>query len=177
MGCTSEKCIPESNFNKNKKGSNIITDDNFEIDLHDIEKQGESKHQKIEININNEDIQPEDNYYNYDLKDLTLVNNSKMIVKRIENFDDDDDDESESEEDKEDNSDHIEDNNNNNEYNENKIEEEKLEQDKNINFKEEKDNKEFITEEDIEKKPEDKKPPNIEKLRKKGKDKKEIKIF
>ena len=113
MGCTSEKCIPESNFNKNKKSSNIITDDNFVIDLHDIEKQGESKHQKIEININNEDIKPENNYYNYDLKDLTLVNNSKMIVKRIENFDDDDDDdESESEEDKEDNSDHIEDNNN-----------------------------------------------------------------
>ena len=44
MGCTSEKSIPVNSNKKNEK----ISDDNIEIDIHDIEQQGESKHpQKI----------------------------------------------------------------------------------------------------------------------------------
>jgi hypothetical protein len=94
MGCSSEKCITEYS-NKNKEP--LISDDNIEINIHDIEQQGESKHpQKIVVNNTNEE--EEKNYYNYNLNDLVLVNKTKMTVKRIENFDDDDDDdESESE--------------------------------------------------------------------------------
>ena len=178
MGCTSEKYIHESHFNKNQKYNN--TDDNIEIDLHDIEKQGEGKHPQKEININDED-QPESNYYNYNLKDLTLVNDSKMTVKRIDNFDDDDDEE-ESESDsnnEENNAQNIKEENNNTDNfdDNNKNVEEKIKQDENININEEKENQKIKIQEDIDKMPEDKKPPNIKKLRKKGKDKKEINIF
>ena len=93
MGCSTEKSIAEYS-NKNKE--QLISDDNIEINIHDIEQQGESKHpKKIVVNNTNEE---EKNYYNYNLNDLVLVNKTKMTVKRIENFDDDDDDdESESE--------------------------------------------------------------------------------
>ena len=64
MGCTSEKSIP---INPIKKDSNI-TDNDIEFDLHDIEKQGESKHPKIEIK-NNENIEQDNNYYNYNVND------------------------------------------------------------------------------------------------------------
>ena len=147
MGCSSEKCIPESKYTiKNKKS--IITEDNIEIDLHDIEKQGESKRPQREIN-NNDNIEEENNnYYNYNVNELVPINQTKMTVKRLENFEDDDEDESESEENK------------NNLQN---IEEEKS------------DGSKFEEEED--KKPEDKKPPNIQKLKKKGKQKMEINLF
>ena len=176
MGCTSEKYIHESYINKNEK--HIITDDNIEIDLHDIEKQGESKHPQKEININDEEAQQENNYYNYNLKDLTLVNDSKMTVKRIDNFDDDDESESDSNS-EENNSQKIKEENNNDDNfdDNNKNEEGKIKQDENFNINEEKENQKIKMQEDIEKKPEDKKPPNIKKLRKKGKDKKEINIF
>ena len=87
MGCTSEKSIPIGII----KGDSNIIDTEINIDLHDIEKQGESKHPQIEEqnleNVENE----ENNYYNYKLDDLISVNDSKMKVKRIENFDDDND--------------------------------------------------------------------------------------
>ena len=87
MGCTSEKSIPVDILNKRQK---LLTDENIMLDLHDIEKQGESKHPQKEFN--DEEIQDEKNYYNYNLNDLVLINNTKMTVKRIENFEDDDED-------------------------------------------------------------------------------------
>ena len=167
MGCTSEKSIPE--LNRNKKA--LITDSNIELDLNDIEKQGESKHPQRVI-INDNKIEEEKNYYNYNLNDLILVNKTKMTVKRIENFDDDDDDDSESEEDNK-NLENKEEENNEDD-NENK-EVDNFEQ--NEDLKENKNNNIDEIGEDDDKKPEDKKPPNIEKLKKKGKEKKEISIF
>ena len=162
MGCTSEKSIPIGII---KNDSNIINTE-INIDLHDIEKQGESKHPQIEDqnfeNIENEEI----NYYNYNLDDLISVNDSKMNVKRIENFDDDDNDESENESSSEKNEENNSIENNNQEKivndvneNENKIPDNNQNNDIQINTDK--------TNED--KKPEDKKPPNIEKLKKKGK--------
>ena len=167
MGCTSEKSIPE--INSNKKA--LITDSNFELDLNDIEKQGESKHpQRIIINENK--IEEEKNYYNYNLNDLILVNKTKMTVKRIENFDDDDDDDSESEEDNK----NLENKEKENHEDENENKEvDNFEQ--NEDLKENKTNNIHEIGEDDDKKPEDKKPPNIEKLKKKGKEKKQINIF
>ena len=167
MGCTSEKSIPE--LNRNKKA--LITDSNIELDLNDIEKQGESKHPQRVI-INDNKIEEEKNYYNYNLNDLILVNKTKMTVKRIENFDDDDDDDSESEEDNK-NLENKEEENNEDD-NENK-EVDNFEQ--NEDLKENKNNNINEIGDDGDKKPEDKKPPNIEKLKKKGKEKKEISIF
>ena len=167
MGCTSEKSIPE--LNRNKKA--LITDSNIELDLNDIEKQGESKHPQRVI-INDNKIEEEKNYYNYNLNDLILVNKTKMTVKRIENFVDDDDD-SESEEDNK-NLENKEEENNEDDDNENK-EVHNFEQ--NEDLKENKNNNIDEIGEDDDKKPEDKKPPNIEKLKKKGKEKKEISIF
>ena len=167
MGCTSEKFISESSFNKNNKYL-IITDGNFELDLQDIEQQGESKHPQKEIN-NNEKIEEEKNFYNYNLNDLALVNNTKMSVKRIENFEDDDEDDDEEDEDDDENKD------GNKKLEENNEEEKKIENEEEINVDEERErerNKSLT--EDCEKMPEDKKPPNIEKLRKKGKEKKVI---
>ena len=171
MGCTSEKSIPVSSIYNNKK---LLTEDNIIIDLHDIEKQGESKHPQKEINI--EEIQEEKNFYNYNLNDLVLVNNTKMTVKRLENFVDDDDDDEESDDDneleniEEENNDeeNINNENNNNERNDN---------DENKNVLNEEENNINKIEDKSEKKPEDKKPPNIEKLKKKGKEKKEINFF
>ena len=171
MGWTNEECISEQNQNGNKK---LVVDDNiFQLDLNDIEKQGESKNpQRIKIN-NNNDIE-EENYYNYNLNDLVPINKTKMTVKRIENFDDVDDDdenESESEEDNQ-NLEKIKEENND-DVNEN----ENIEQNENI--KENKDNNNNFNEigKEEDKKPEDKKPPKIEKLKKKGKDKKDIILF
>ena len=171
MGCTSEKSIPVEILNKRQK---LLTDENIMLDLHDIEKQGESKHPQKEFN--DEEIQDEKNYYNYNLNDLVLVNNTKMTVKRIENFEDDDED------------DESDDDNDTNKLE--NIEEEKKEEentdDKNSNDnkedsivqkREEVNNINNILEDENDKKPEDKKPPNIEKLRKKGKEKQEINFF
>ena len=169
MGCTSEKCIPESNFNKKNKYL-IITDGNIELDLQDIEQQGESKHPQKEIN-NNEEIEEQKNFYNYNLNDLILVNNTKMTVKRIEYFEDDDDDDDEDDDENKDENKQLE-----NIKEENNEDEKQLENDEEIKVNEEKD-KNISLIEDSEKKPEDKKPPNIEKLRKKGKEKKEINFF
>ena len=163
MGCTSEKCIPELSLNKINKY--IITDGNIELDLQDIEKQGESNHPQKEIN-NNEEIEEEINFYNYNLNDLILVNNTKMTVKRIENFEDDEDeDEDNDDEDDEDNQNKV-------EIKLENIKEENNENEKNgdineeVNINEEKEKNIPLTE-NCEKKPEDKKPPNVEKLRKK----------
>ena len=164
MGCTSEKCIPEYS---NKNNEHIISEDNIEINIHDIEQQGESKHpQKIVVNNTNEE--EENNYYNYNLNDLVLVNKTKMTVKRIENFDDDDDDESESEDSNSQNLKGIKEEND-------EIENDEIEKG-NDNEIQENINNMPKSENEMEKKvPEDKKPPNISKLKKKGKEKPEIK--
>jgi hypothetical protein len=174
MGCSSEKCIPVSKYtNKNKK-STIITEDNIEIDLHDIEKQGESKHPQREIN-NKDNIEEENNnYYNYNLNELIPINQTKMTVKRLENFEDDED-ESESEENKN-NLENIEEEKSDNENGELDEENNQIEKNRKINDEQEKNNISKF-EEDEDKKPEDKKPPNIQKLKKKGKQKKEINLF
>ena len=162
MGCTSEKSIPINIINKYSD----INDTEINLDLHDIEKQGESKHPKIEIN-NGENIENEENnYYNYNLNDLISVNESKMQVKRIENFEDDDESESENE---------SESPNGNSEGN--KSIEDEDQNNKIIDNDEIKENKINIDGDNEDKKPEDKKPPNIEKLKKKGKEKIEIKLF
>ena len=167
MGCTSEKSIP---INPIKKDSNI-TDNDILLDLHDIEKQGECKHPKIEIK-NNENKEQEINYYNYKENDLISVNDSKMIVKRIENFDDDEDDESDSEEqnDKE-----INDINEKNNSDKNEEEEEQV--DDNVNGSESKEKEINFDEDNSNKKPEDKKPPDLKKLKKMAKEKIEINII
>ena len=170
MGCSTEKSIAEYS-NKNKE--QLISDDNIEINIHDIEQQGESKHpQKIVVNNTNEE--EEKNYYNYNLNDLVLVNKTKMTVKRIESFDDDDDDdESESEDSNSKNLKDIKEEND-------EIENDEIEKgngneiQENIN----KINNIPKIDNEMEKKmPEDKKPPNISKLKKKGKEKAEIKLF
>ena len=164
MGCTSEKSIP-INLIQDRRDTEIY------LDLQDIEKQGESKHTKSEIQ-NSENIEVEENnYYNYNLNDLISINTSKMQVKRIENFDDDEDDESDDE------------NNEGNNVSENKIEDKTIKEEKendNINGvdgKEIDENKINKIIKDENKLPEDKKPPNLEKLKKKGKEKFEINLF
>ena len=166
MGCSSEKSVPINIIEENQDLGNSELD----FDLHDIEKQGEGKHPKIE-DKNDEKIEKEiDDYYNYNLNDLISVNNSKMKVKRIENFDDDDsDDESE-----------ISDENikeNNIDENKNNIKNEVNDNEENINNNENEENKVDVKIPKEDKKPEDKKPPNISKLKKKGKEKAEIKLF
>ena len=164
MGCTSEKSIPINIINKYSD----INDTEINLDLHDIEKQGESKHPKIEIN-NGENIENEENnYYNYNLNDLISVNESKMQVKRIKNFEDDDESESENENENE---------SSNGNSEENKSKEDEDQNNKIIDNDEIKENKINIDGDNEDKKPEDKKPPNIEKLKKKGKEKIEIKLF
>ena len=174
MGCSSEKCIPESKYNIKDKKS-IITEDNIEIDLHDIEKQGESKHPQREIN-NHDNIEEENNnYYNYNINELVPINQTKMTVKRLDNFEYDDEDESESEENKN-NLQNIEEEKSDDENGELDEENNQIEKNKRINVEQEKNNiSKFEEEED--KKPEDKKPPNIQKLKKKGKQKMEINLF
>ena len=169
MGCSSEKSIAEYS-NKNKE--QLISDDNIEINIHDIEQQGESKHPK-KIVVNNTKEEEEKNYYNYNLNDLVLVNKTKMTVKRIENFDDDDDDdESESEDSNSKNLKDIKEEND--EIENDEIEKGGNEIQENIN----KMNNIPKIDNEMEKKiPEDKKPPNISKLKKKGKEKAEIKLF
>ena len=169
MGCTSEKSIP-INLIQDRRDTEIY------LDLQDIEKQGESKHPKSEMQ-NSENIEVEENnYYNYNLNDLISINTSKMQVKRIENFDDDEDDESDDEK----NSDE---NNEENNVSENKIEDKIIKEEKendNINDvdgKEIDENKINKIIKDENKLPEDKKPPNLEKLKKKGKEKVEINLF
>ena len=170
MGCTSEKSISVNSNKKNEK----ISDDNIEIDIHDIEQQGESKHPQkmVENNTNEEE---EKNYYNYKLNDLQLVNKSKMRVKRIENFedDDDDDDKSESENSNSKNLKNIKEEND-------EIEDDEIEKGNGDEMKENMNQMNDIPKmgNELEKKvPEDKKPPNISKLKKKGKEKAEIKLF
>ena len=170
MGCSTEKSIAEYS-NKNKE--QLISDDNIEINIHDIEQQGESKHPK-KIVVNNTNEEEEKNYYNYNLNDLVLVNKTKMTVKRIENFDDDDDDdESESEDSNSKNLKDIKEEND-------EIENDEIEKG-NCNEIQENINKmnniPKIDNEMEKKMPEDKKPPNISKLKKKGKEKAEIKLF
>ena len=171
MGCTSEKSIPIGII---KSDSNII-DTEINIDLHDIEKQGESKHPQIEEqnleNVENE----ENNYYNYKLDDLISVNDSKMKVKRIENFDDDND-ESDNESSNEGNEDNNSIENKNQENIEDKIDE-KENKIPNNNQNNDNDIKINMDKNNDDNKPEDKKPPNIEKLKKKGKEKIEINLF
>ena len=169
MGCSSEKSIAEYS-NKNKE--QLISDDNIEINIHDIEQQGESKHPK-KIVVNNIKEEEEKNYYNYNLNDLVLVNKTKMTVKRIENFDDDDDDdESESEDSNSKNLKDIKEEND--EIENDEIEKGGNEIQENINKM---NNIPKIGNEMEKKVPEDKKPPNISKLKKKGKEKAEIKLF
>ena len=169
MGCSTEKSIAEYS-NKNKE--QLISDDNIEINIHDIEQQGESKHpKKIVVNNTNEE---EKNYYNYNLNDLVLVNKTKMTVKRIENFDDDDDDdESESEDSNSKNLKDIKEEND-------EIENDEIEKGNGNEIQENINKMNNIPKIDNEmekKMPEDKKPPNISKLKKKGKEKAEIKLF
>ena len=172
MGCTSEKSIPTMALNKRQT---LLIDENIIFDLHDIEKQGESKHPQKEIN---EEIE-EKNYYNYNLNDLVLVNKSKMTVKRIENFEDDDSDDNDGSDDNNNQLKNIEEENN---------EEEELNEDNKNNIvnneheivQNDKENKINIInklDDEGDKKPEDKKPPNIEKLRKKGKEKQQITLI
>ena len=99
MGCSGEKSVPILTINNPNKKLNMINDDNIELDLNDMEQQGERSHPQKET-INDINIIEEPNYYNYNLDDLIPVNTSKMTVKRIEYFDDDES-ESESEDDKE----------------------------------------------------------------------------
>ena len=99
MGCSGEKSVPILTINNPNKKLNMINDDNIELDLNDMEQQGERSHPQKEM-INDINIIEEPNYYNYNLDDLIPVNTSKMTVKRIEYFDDDES-ESESEDDKE----------------------------------------------------------------------------
>ena len=169
MGCSTEKSIAEYS-NKNKE--QIISDDNIEINIHDIEQQGESKHPK-KIVVNNTNEEEEKNYYNYNLNDLVLVNKTKMTVKRIENFDDDDDDESESEDSNSKNLKDIKEEND-------EIENDEIEKGNGNEIQENINKMNNIPKIDNEmekKMPEDKKPPNISKLKKKGKEKAEIKLF
>ena len=169
MGCSTEKSIAEYS-NKNKE--QLISDDNIEINIHDIEQQGESKHPK-KIVVNNTNEEEEKNYYNYNLNDLVLVNKTKMTVKRIENFDDDDDDESESEDSNSKNLKDIKEEND-------EIENDEIEKGNGNEIQENINKMNNIPKIDneMEKKvPEDKKPPNISKLKKKGKEKAEIKLF
>ena len=166
MGCSSEKSVPINIIEENQDLGNSELD----FDLHDIEKQGEGKHPKIE-DKNDEKIEKEiDDYYNYNLNDLISVNNSKMKVKRIENFDDDDSDDKSEISDENNKENNIDENKNNikNEVNDNE---------ENINNNENEENKEDIKIPNEDKKPEDKKPPNIQKLKKKGKEKIEINLF
>ena len=167
MGCTSEKSIPINIIEKHPDLGNSELD----IDLHDIEKQGESKHPQIEEK-NVETVEKEkDDYYNYNLNDLISVNSSKMKVKRIENFDDGDDSDDESE-----NSNENIQESNSNENKENIIKEVN-ENEENIINNEKEENKVDTIIKNEDKKPEDKKPPNLEKLKKKTKEKIEIKLF
>ena len=167
MGCSSEKSVPINIIEENQDLGNSELD----FDLHDIEKQGEGKHPKIE-DKNGEKIEKEiDDYYNYNLNDLISVNNSKMKVKRIENFDDGDDSDDESENSNE----NIEENN----FDENKknVIKEVNENEENIDNNKNDEIKEDFKIKNEDKKPEDKKPPNIQKLKKKGKEKIEINLF
>ena len=171
MGCSSEKSVPINIIEKNQDLGNSELD----IDLHDIEKQGEGKHPKIEEK-NDEKIEKEvDDYYNYNLNDLISVNSSKMKVKRIENFDDDND-ESDNESSNEGNEDNNSIENKNQENIEDKIDE-KENKIPNNNQNNDNDIKINMDKNNVFKKPEDKKPPNIEKLKKKGKEKIEINLF
>ena len=145
MGCSGEKSVPINIIEKNPDLGNSELD----LDLHDIEKQGEGKHPMIE-DKNEEKIEKEiDDYYKYNLNDLISVNSSKMKVKRIENFDE----------------------NKKNIINEMNQNEENIDNNKNDEIKED------INLKNEEKKPEDKKPPNIQKLKKKGKEKIEKNLF
>ena len=167
MGCSGEKSVPINIIEKNSDLGNSKLD----LDLHDIEKQGEGKHPMIKEK-NNEKIEKEiDDYYKYNLNDLISVNSSKMKVKRIENFDDEDDSDDESENSKE----NIKENN----FDENKknVIKEVNENEENIDNNKNDEIKEDINLKNEEKKPEDKKPPNIQKLKKKGKEKIEINLF
>ena len=166
MGCTSEKSIPINPINKDSN----ITDNDILSDLHDIEKQGECKHPKIEIK-NNENKEQEINYYNYKENDLISVNDSKMIVKRIENFDDDEDDESDSEEQNDKDINYI-----NEKINPEKNEEEE-QVDDSANGSESKEKEINFDADNANKKPEDKKPPDLKKLKKITKEKIEINII
>ena len=168
MGCSSEKSVPINIIEKNQDLGNSELD----IDLHDIEKQGEGKHPKIEEK-NDEKIEKEvDDYYNYNFNDLISVNSSKMKVKRIENFDDEDDSDDESENSKENIKENNIDENKNNIINE--VDENKENMSDNT---ENEENKLEVKIQKEDKKPEDKKPPNIQKLKKKGKEKIEINLF
>ena len=166
MGCTSEKSIPINPINKDSN----ITDNDILSDLHDIEKQGECKHPKIEIK-NNENKEQEINYYNYKENDLISVNDSKMIVKRIENFDDDEDDESDSEEQNDKDINYI-----NEKINPEKNEEEE-QVDDSAKGSESKEKEINFDTDNANKKPEDKKPPDLKKLKKITKEKIEINII
>ena len=169
MGCTSEKSIPVEILNKRQK---LLTEENIMLDLQDIEKQGESKHPQKEFN--DEEIQDEKNYYNYNLNDLVLVNDTKMTVKRIENFEDDDDDDESDDNDDDNKLEHIDEEENTDDKNNIDNKEDSI-----VQKREEVNNANNIykLEDENDKKPEDKKPPNIEKLRKKGKEKQEINFF
>ena len=167
MGCSGEKSVPINIIEKNPDLGNSELD----LDLHDIEKQGEGKHPMIE-DKNEEKIEKEiDDYYKYNLNDLISVNSSKMKVKRIENFDDEDDSDDESENSNE----NIKENN----FDENKknIINEVNENEENIDNNKNDENKLEISIKNEDKKPEDKKPPNIQKLKKKGKEKIELNLF
>ena len=167
MGCSGEKSVPINIIEKNPDLGNSELD----LDLHDIEKQGEGKHPMIE-DKNEEKIEKEiDDYYKYNLNDLISVNSSKMKVKRIENFDDEDDSDDESENSNE----NIKENN----FDENKknIINEVNENEENIDNNKNDENKVEMSIKNEDKKPEDKKPPNIQKLKKKGKEKIEINLF
>ena len=146
MGCSSEKVLTENDYSKNKGQRNNSGSD---IDLNDIENQGESKHEEsIKINnISNNNEEIVDNYYNYNLNDLKLVDDNKMKVKRIENIDDSDSSE--------------EDNDGNSENNKDINIEEQIEKIKKLGNIPEITNNNCNRNE-----PEDKKPPNLEKLRK-----------
>ena len=162
MGCTSKKSIPLNQL----KDNTDLKDEELDLELHDIEKQGESKHPNIEIKSFENKEKEEDNYYKYNLNDLISVNDSKMKVKRIENFEDESDSESSNENDVD------------NEILENNEQEEINENEKEIindNKNEENHINQMLNDND--KKPEDKKPPNIEKLKKKGKERVEINLF
>ena len=167
MGCSGEKSVPINIEEKNQDLGNSDLD----LDLHDIEKQGEGKHPQIKEKYEEKIEKEVDDYYNYNLNDLISVNNSKMKVKRIENFDGEDDSDDESENSKE----NIKENNP--DENKNNIINEVNENEENISGIEKEENKVDVKIEKEEKKPEDKKPPNIQKLKKKGKEKIEINLF
>ena len=75
MGCTSENCVPLSS----KNNPHTILESSGFSQIEDLPDKRSIKHY---VNLEND----EENFYHYKEKDLILLNEGKMTIKRIEDF-------------------------------------------------------------------------------------------